>query len=82
MAKVKNKKFSLTEEERSDYYFNYRLMKEYQMVAEFWAIKLKQTRNEALKRNSVDESKVVINWESVLEDGTFTSTPRVDSGKK
>jgi hypothetical protein len=78
----KPKKFSLTEEEKSNYFFNFRLMKEYQEVAQFWADKLNWIRVEVMKRESLDTKKYDNNWDSTLEDGTFTATPKeLDSNK-
>ena len=83
MIKPKVKKFNLNEEELSDYMFAFRLMKERQMEAEFWQNKVNWTRTNALKRVGVDLEKYTSNWESTLDDGTFTATEKgVDSGKK
>lgn len=82
MIKPKEKKYSLTEEERSEYSFTFRMMKEYQMVAEFWANKVNWTRTEAMKRNALDPKSFTTNWDSTLEDGTFTATKGVDSVNK
>lgn len=79
--KTDTKKYSLTEEEKSDYYFNFRMMKEYQMVAEFWQNKVNWTRTESMKRNALDPKKFTTNWDTTLDDGTFTATKRVDSDK-
>lgn len=76
------KKFSLTEEEKSDYFFYFRLMKEWQEMAEFWQQKLNWVRVEAIKRRAIDPQKVDTNWNRTLEDGTFTATKKtVDSNK-
>jgi len=83
MIKNKVKKYNLTEDEKSEYYFNFRLMKERQAEAEFWANKTNWVRTEAMKRSGIDPKKVTTNWDKTLDDGTFTATPKtVDSGKE
>ena len=77
------KKYSLTEQEKSDYFFNFRLMKEYELMAKFWQERLNWTRMEAIKRNAIDPEKFTTNWDKTLEDGTFTAEPKtVDTNKK
>lgn len=83
VKEIKPKKYSLTVEEKSDYFFNFRLMKEYQEVAQFWTDKLNWIRVAVMKRESLDPQKVTTNWEKTLDDGTFTATPKpLDSDKK
>ena len=74
MSKTQDKRFSLTEEEKSNYFFYFRLMKEWQEMAEYWQNKLNWTRVEAMKRNSLDPEKYKTSWETILEDGFFTAT--------
>lgn len=71
---VKPRRFSLTEEEKSDYFFYFRLLKEWQLMAEFWQNKVNWVRVAAMKRSGLDPEKVKTDWGQTLEDGTFSVT--------
>ena len=80
---MKPKKFSLNENERSDYYFYFRLLKEWEMMVQFWQQKVNQVRVDAMNRSALGVKEYTTDWSKTLEDGTFTATKKsVDKEQK
>ena len=80
---MKPKKFNLNEDERSDYFFYFRLLKEREMEMQFWQDKVNSVRYAAMKRVALDPKEFTTDWNKTLEDGTFTATKKsVDKEQK